>query len=404
LRPPHLASNGCHPGGGHHVAFHRDSRDNVSAFQQTSVPGAVQTAGAEGQPEGLGLRGDPTANLEVTNLIKNTSISDDHLLQDRRSRQSDFSGNSNAQISSMGPLSTSDENTSGVGSSSSGSGSSGTGNCDEHAPGITLRSNPSGGSEPSSTTAKSFIQQRLRHTSMPQPRVSSTSGLTSVSGHIPHHHLEASLSHSEAHSRPSLGHTMSGNNFFSRHHATITSSSAASLDNASSSAKIKVPPIPGKMLSLRLTKYQIDKAHKDKVCKNFPDNFSVTLILVKPDDQSDDLMDYSLYPAQIYANYQTDHGANTITAAMSTNSGSNDKFTIESVAPGPASNRRRPLTGGSGNSSSSATPSLKSVEQQSSQDSVASSDGEVEVDFRRNNSSKNSCLRQPHQPPASTAI
>ena len=47
----------------------------------------------------------------------------------------------------MGPLSTSDENTASEADSSS------------------------------STTAESFIQQRLRHTSMPQPRVSSTSGL-----------------------------------------------------------------------------------------------------------------------------------------------------------------------------------------------------------------------------------
>ena len=52
---------------------------------------------------------------------------------------------------------------------------------------------------------------------------------------------------------------------------------------------------PGKLLSLRLKKGQIDKAHKDKTSQRFPDNFSVTLFLVKPDDQSEKLLDYSLY-------------------------------------------------------------------------------------------------------------
>ena len=49
-------------------------------------------------------------------------------------------------------------------------------------------------------------------------------------------------------------------------------------------------PIKGKVLSLRLEKDQIDKAHKDKTSwlgsQRFPDNFSVTLILVKDEDQS----------------------------------------------------------------------------------------------------------------------
>lgn len=54
-------------------------------------------------------------------------------------------------------------------------------------------------------------------------------------------------------------------------------------------------PIKGKLLSLRLKKGQIDKAHKDKTSQRFPDNFSVTLFLVKPEDQSEKLLDYSLY-------------------------------------------------------------------------------------------------------------
>lgn len=52
-------------------------------------------------------------------------------------------------------------------------------------------------------------------------------------------------------------------------------------------------PIKGKILLLRLEKDQIDKAHKDKTSwlgsQRFPDNFSVTLILVKEEDQSETL-------------------------------------------------------------------------------------------------------------------
>lgn len=52
-------------------------------------------------------------------------------------------------------------------------------------------------------------------------------------------------------------------------------------------------PIKSKVLSLRLEKDQIDKAHKDKTSwlgsQRFPDNFSVTLILVKEEDQSETL-------------------------------------------------------------------------------------------------------------------
>ena len=81
--------------------------------------------------------------------------------------------------------------------------------------------------------------------------------------------------------------------FSSRQHATITSNSAASLEMAAAS-QLQVP-IKGKLLSLRLKKGQIDKAHKDKTSQRFPDNFSVTLFLVKPEDQSEKLLDYSLY-------------------------------------------------------------------------------------------------------------
>lgn len=44
-------------------------------------------------------------------------------------------------------------------------------------------------------------------------------------------------------------------------------------------------PIPGKLMSVRLRKNQIDKADKDKSNK-FSENFNVTMFLVRPDDQT----------------------------------------------------------------------------------------------------------------------
>jgi len=364
-----------------HVSFRDSSRENVS-LRQPSVPAAAAVNNCSGGPDGvtsvfagavtsLSCTGNSTAamavptgngaaneSLEVTNLIKHASISDDHLLQDRRSRQTEtFPCHSN-NTNLMGPLSTSDENTASEADSSS------------------------------STTAESFIQQRLRHTSMPQPRVSSTSGLGGQEHHHLHHpHLEASLSHVGGDSNPSSNKHQS--HFFSRQHATITSNSAASLEMAAAS-QLQVP-IKGKLLSLRLKKGQIDKAHKDKTSQRFPDNFSVTLFLVKPDDQSEKLLDYSLYSPTFLMQSMPDQVPNTITTSgqhqgnLSSNS-SSEKFTVESVlttneGQQPRPPRQRPLTGESGASSSSATPSLKSVEQ-SSQDSVNSSDGPGEWSSR----------------------
>merc|ERR1712226_645092 len=187
--------------------------------------------------------------------------------------------------------------------------------------------------------------------------------------------------------------------------------------------------IPGKQLSLRLKKAQIDKAHKDKTNKTFPDNFSVTLFLVKPpEDQSDSLIDYSLLPQAMMASSMNNHstistgtGYNpggsvtapavcsgerqfTVTPVPSANPAGNSAASNETSAASlitgngnnisdqvvhPAAHRpqqrSRPLTGESGASSSSATPSLKSMEQ-SSQDSAedASSEddtGSEVVDF-----------------------
>ena len=133
--------------------------------------------------------------------------------------------------------------------------------------------------------------------------------------------------------------------------------------------------IPGKLLSLRLKKGQIDKAHKDKSAKTFPENFSVTLFLLKPEDQSDNLLDYSLYSHMLNTHVENPHSTITgVNFSSKISSSSTEKFNVVPVderqahAQPVTKPRVRPLTGGSGASSSSATPSLKSVEQ-SSQDS-----------------------------------
>ena len=310
----------------------------------------------------------------------------------------------NSHISSMGPLSTSDENTAAASTETSSSSST------------------------VGTTAESFMEKRIRHTSMPQQRVAaasaavpssssnssssnSSSGIA-ASNHL-HHHLEPSLSHAEV------------RNFHGFHreqhrtHATITSNSAASMDsglmesgwNSGSTNPYQAVNIPGKLLSLRLKKGQIDKAHKDKSSKTFPENFSVTLFLLKPEDQSDNLLDYSLYSPMLNQNVaETPHTTITAVANMSnnkvnpasstTNNSSEKQFTVVPVSdadhqlkhPGHPKPRVRPLTGGSGASSSSATPSLKSVEQSSQDSEGANSESDEDMkhasgDFRMNSDS-----------------
>ena len=95
-----------------------------------------------------------------------------------------------------------------------------------------------------------------------------------------------------------MGPTMDGHDTTTtmNNHATITSQTSMLASSGPHGPRF---PIAGKQLSLRLRKNQIDKAHKDKGQKTFPENFSVTLFLVKPpEDQSDDLIDWSLYGQQ----------------------------------------------------------------------------------------------------------
>jgi len=415
LKPP-SSSNGS--GAGHCVTFREQPallRENGSsnAHRQTSMP--IGPLG-NGNAVNAAQNDQPASEVAAAYLMKNASISDEHL-QDRRKRQNDFTSKS-SHISSMGPLSTSDENS--------------VASC------VTDNSSDSTNNLSQCTTTESFNQQRLRHVSMPQARVSSSSAGPSGPGHpaqaVQHSHLEASLS-SEVNQHK--------NPFFSRssHHAAITSNSAASLEannhctitgvtggmgsSYAGSGKLPQIPIPGKLLSLRLKKAQIDKAHKDKQCQKFPENFSVTLFLVKPEDQSETCLDYSLYGPALFQAGQAQGPILDTYSTITTRSAycSNDsKFTVVAIngPNNPASGgptrpmRTRPLTGESGASSSSATPSLKSMDQQSSQDSVASSDEEISSLHTKfltsvksstaNSSSKDRSNPVAKQPPQSTAI
>ena len=133
-------------------------------------------------------------------------------------------------------------------------------------------------------TATSFNDKRTRHASVPQ--TASSPGAMS--------HLL--LSHS--------GDRKTG------HNSAPTAALAASTPSARPVA------IDGTNIALRLNKSQIDKAAKDKQCKIYSENFNVTLFLVKPTDQSDDLVDYSLVQTNISASSENFHHI-TVTPVMS---------------------------------------------------------------------------------------
>ena len=110
------------------------------------------------------------------------------------------------------------------------------------------------------TTAMSFNEKRMRHASVPQT-TSSPGAMT---------HLVATA-----------GERKTG------HNSAPTSGLAFATPSARPVA------IDGTNIALRLNKSQIDKAAKDKQCKVYSENFNVTLFLIKPTNQSDDLIDYS---------------------------------------------------------------------------------------------------------------
>ena len=134
------------------------------------------------------------------------------------------------------------------------------------------------------STTTSFIEKRTRHASVPQTASSPGAMM----------HLLANHS----------GERKTG------HNSAPTAAQPSSIPTARPVA------IDGTNIALRLNKSQIDKAAKDKQCKIYSENFNVTLFLVKPTDQSDDLVDYSLQQT----NYSTtsDHFHHiTVTPVMS---------------------------------------------------------------------------------------
>ena len=107
------------------------------------------------------------------------------------------------------------------------------------------------------TTTTSFIEKRIRHASVPQT--------TSSMSHIVPPPAEKKTGHNSA--------------------------PTASQTNVIPSARPVT--IDGTNIALRLNKSQIDKAAKDKPCKVYSENFNVTIFLIKPTNQSNDLIDYS---------------------------------------------------------------------------------------------------------------
>jgi len=133
------------------------------------------------------------------------------------------------------------------------------------------------------TTAVSFESNgisRTRHTSVPQAARSTTTGNT----HNMHGLAAEGYDESAFRARQmAVQHHVSLLSESDRNHTTIHGTSMT--NHRSSRVQIE-----GSKLSLRLSKSQIDNAAKSKK-KVYQDNFSVTLFLVKPKDQSSNLKD-----------------------------------------------------------------------------------------------------------------
>ncbi len=299
---------------------------------------------------------------------------------------------------------------------------------------------------------ESFSHLRARHTSVPQTaRVpGALSHVSHVAGgnHHPSHHATITASGSNAAGTLYQGgNGTGGGGHCPAHpplhpvHSTVTASGSQNWVNpgggCGSGGRHAGGPhhetirIPGRMLSLRFTKSQIDKAAKDKSAKTFHENFSVTLFLLKPDDQSDNLIDYSLYQSMhpttvLYQSNQAASGTGSTTTTASatslggggtsrqhssssfphqhsnggvatsssgggaeTNNSSSRHYNVPVTASAstadcrPAAARVRPLTGGS---SSSATPSLRSTEQSSQDSSSGDEDASESASAMKHNS------------------
>ena len=165
--------------------------------------------------------------------------------------------------------------------------------------------NVDGSSVNDDTTLMSFELNgisRLRHTSVPQTAKSTstanTHSLHSCQG------LSSDDSHASAEKARKLA---------LEHHASLMGKSdknhtihgTSMINNRCSRVQIE-----GSKLSLRLSKSQIDNVAKSKK-KVYHDNFSVTLFLVKPKEQSDKLKDYTLLDPTLSLDAVTSKHRNT---------------------------------------------------------------------------------------------
>eukprot|EP00094_Tigriopus_californicus_P006390 TCALIF_06154-PA protein Name:"Similar to Pten Phosphatidylinositol 3,4,5-trisphosphate 3-phosphatase and dual-specificity protein phosphatase PTEN (Mus musculus)" AED:0.26 eAED:0.29 QI:0/0/0/0.5/1/1/2/0/660 len=180
-------------------------------------------------------------DVTLTNLMKHTSVSDDHLLTNQGGGGG--GGGGGCHVSSKG--------NGGAGHASSAS------------------SSTSSSTSTSLAALSSFKENRIRHSSVPQTARS-----------------PGTLSHLTNANSLGLSSPHGANSALLKSSATTTSADSLGEDvpAVGLSSPIKIDGTP---VSLRLTKPQIDKAFKDKSCKVYQDDFKVTLFLVRPYDQSD---------------------------------------------------------------------------------------------------------------------
>ncbi len=191
--------------------------------------GAAQTDGKEDEA------------VSLARLVKNTSISDDHLLQQENHLGAPLTApvHSESQRPHLPVRHTHSHHL-------QQQHSHGVGQQRPHTMATSTSSSSSSSSNSgaaSATTLLSFNEIRKRHTSMPQTAI----------------RVNPSSKHSSA--------------VFDRRQRL--------LEPPPSLADLP----PGLPVSLRLGKGQVDKAFKDKQCKVYPGNFQIHLFLLKPDDQ-----------------------------------------------------------------------------------------------------------------------
>ncbi len=214
--------------------------------------GTVQPGG------GAGISEDDAVSL--LRLMKHTSVSDEHLLQDKKG------GGSGQEASGVGTTAH-----------------------QQHKHHLPVRLSHS-----HHLHQQQQHPQQLQHQQGHHPHI----GVTSVQHQ--HHAMATSTTSSSSSSSSNSGAasatTLLSFNEIRKRHTSMPQTAARINPSKHSSAifdqrqRLLEPPAladvpPGTPVSLRLDKCQVDKAFKDKQCKVYPDNFQVHLFLQKPHDQ-----------------------------------------------------------------------------------------------------------------------